>query len=250
VIYPIYYKEQTDNLSRRNFFQILSMETPTLLRYKNYCVKHIEHKLSLEQFVSLDDRLTYEIMTPEKSFIVKNYMVNDSSKEELFAKVAKHSFLSKIGADNPRPHWDNYFMRIAYVSRARSNCMKRSVGAVLVKHKRIVSIGYNGTPVGMTNCNEGGCERCNSNKGQGEDLDKCLCIHGEESAILECGVKEAAGCTLYCTMYPCLWCAKIIIQARVTRIVFGEDYNMPLSKKILAEAKIIVDKCDIQDKQF
>merc|ERR1712032_1657399 len=106
--------------------------------------------------------------------------------------------------------------------------MKRSVGAVLVKNHRIVSIGYNGTPVGMKNCIDGGCERCNQNKGQGIDLEKCLCIHGEESAILECGVGNAAGCTLYCTMFPCLWCAKIIVQARIAKVVYGEDYNMPM----------------------
>ena len=128
--------------------------------------------------------------------------------------------------------------------------MKRSVGAVLVKNKRIISIGYNGTPTGMTNCMDGGCERCNQNRGKGVDLDKCLCIHGEESAILECGVHVAKSCTLYCTMFPCVWCAKIIIQAGVSKIVYGEDYNMDLSKKILSEAKIPTELCMVADTQF
>ena len=189
-------------------------------------------------------------MTPEKNYIVKNYIVNDSSTEVFFSKVARNQFLADAANSQVKPPWDNYFMRIAYVSRARSNCMKRSVGAVLVKNKRIVSIGYNGTPQGMTNCMEGGCERCNANMGKGEQLEKCLCIHGEESAILECGVHIAKGCTLYCTMFPCVWCAKIIIQAGIAEIVFGEDYNMELSKKILCQAKIPTRYCDLQDKQF
>ena len=108
-------------------------------------------------------------MNPQKDYICKNYLINDCNKEQLFAKVAKDKFLNEIANETYRPTPDDYFMRIAYVSRARSNCNKRSVGAVLVKEKRIVSIGYNGTPVGMKNCIEGGCERCNKNKGQGED---------------------------------------------------------------------------------
>jgi len=87
----------------------------------------------------------------------------------LFSKVARNPFLNLLASNNSRPNWDYYFMRVAYVSRARSNCMKRSVGAVLVKNHRIISIGYNGTPVGMKNCIDGGCERCNLNKGQGID---------------------------------------------------------------------------------
>lgn len=104
-------------------------------------------------------------------------------------------------------------MRLAYLILQRSNCIKRSVGAVIVQENRVVSVGYNGCPVGMKNCFEGGCERCLSGKSQGIDLDKCLCIHAEESAILECGVKATIGGILYTTLYPCIWCAKIIVQA-------------------------------------
>ena len=78
-------------------------------------------------------------------------------------------------------------MSIAYLARLRSNCMKKAVGCVIVKDDRIVSIGYNGTPVGAKNCFEGGCDRCNSNVSGGTDLDKCLCIHAEDSAILQVG---------------------------------------------------------------
>lgn len=100
------------------------------------------------------------------------------------------------------------------------------MGAVLVQENRIISTGYNGAPGGLVNCYQGGCERCNLNKGQGEDLDKCICIHAEENTILECGmiviwfilliflgVKNAKGATIYTTLAPCRWCTKVLIQA-------------------------------------
>ena len=86
-----------------------------------------------------------------------------------------------------RPQWDTYFMRIAHQTSLRSNCMKRNVGAVIVVQNRIVSTGYNGTPSVSKNCNEGGCERCNSNTKGGKGLDECICIHAEENAIIESG---------------------------------------------------------------
>ena len=80
-------------------------------------------------------------------------------------------------------------MRLAEVAASRSNCMKRGIGAVIVQDNRVISTGYNGTPFGLINCNEGGCDRCNNNIAQGEELDKCLCLHAEESAVLEAGRK-------------------------------------------------------------
>ena len=120
-------------------------------------------------------------------------------------------------------------MRFAHTAKLRSNCMKRSVGAIVVKDKRIVSVGYNGTPHGYPNCYELGCERCNSNTPAGVDLENCLCIHAEENAILEAGNltshlanykflpsagrKAARGADVYCTHFPCIWCSKIMAQA-------------------------------------
>lgn len=89
--------------------------------------------------------------------------------------------------------------------------MKRGNGAIVVKEFRIVSTGYNGTPFGLLNCNEGGCKRCNDNTGQGIDLDKCLCLHAEESAVLEAGRNRTMEGTLYTTSFPCLLCTKAII---------------------------------------
>ena len=108
-----------------------------------------------------------------------------------------------------RPSWDAYFMTIAQVVASRSNCVKRKVAAVITVDRRIVSTGYNGTPRGTRNCNEGGCPRCNSFAPGGTDLGECLCSHAEENAITHSayhGVSVRGG-TLYTTFCPCLMCS-------------------------------------------
>jgi dCMP deaminase len=94
-------------------------------------------------------------------------------------------------------------MRLAELAASRSNCMKKGNGAIIAKNNRVVSTGYNGTAFGLINCNEGGCKRCNDNVKQGIDLDKCLCLHAEESAVMEAGRNQTMGSTLYTTSYPC-----------------------------------------------
>ena len=89
--------------------------------------------------------------------------------------------------------------------------MKRAVGAVIVNDHRIVSTGYNGTPFNSKNCNEGGCERCNSNVRSGVGLDQCLCIHAEENSVIEAGRAKSNGGTCYVTTFPCLNCAKTLV---------------------------------------
>jgi dCMP deaminase len=109
--------------------------------------------------------------------------------------------------------------------------MKRAVGAVIVNDLRIVSTGYNGTPFGCINCNEGGCERCNANVASGQRLDECLCIHAEENAVIEAGRAKAMGGTIYVTLSPCLTCSKSVIQAGIKRIVYNRKYNMPAAEE-------------------
>jgi dCMP deaminase len=140
-----------------------------------------------------------------------------------------------------RPDWDEYFMKIAQVAAMRSNCIKRKVGAVIVRDKRIVSTGYNGTPRGTRNCNEGGCPRCNSLASSGTRLDECLCSHAEENAITQSAyhgtsVKDA---TLYTTFSPCLMCCKMIINSGIIEVVFSVDYPLnDLSFRLFEEAGV------------
>ncbi|MEW5975453.1 MAG: dCMP deaminase family protein [Acidobacteriota bacterium] len=140
-----------------------------------------------------------------------------------------------------RPDWDEYFMKIAQVASMRSNCIKRKVGAVIVRDRRIISTGYNGTPRGTLNCNEGGCPRCNSLANSGTRLDECLCSHAEENAITQAayhGVSVKGG-TIYSTFAPCLMCSKMIINCGIVEVVFNVDYPLnETSFKLFEQAAV------------
>lgn len=113
-----------------------------------------------------------------------------------------HQTLASLDLTNlerMRPGWDAYFMQLASLAAKRSNCMKRRVGCVLVRERRVIATGYNGAPRGLKNCNEGGCGRCNSGAAGGVGLATCLCMHAEENALLESGRERVGtGATLYC----------------------------------------------------
>jgi dCMP deaminase len=126
-----------------------------------------------------------------------------------------------------RPDWDEYYMGIARAVALRSNCIRRRVGAVIVVERAIIATGYNGTPVGVRNCFEGGCPRCESNAAPGEGYDTCLCVHAEQNAIVHAARHGNATNTgiLYTTLRPCFGCAKESIQAGVREMVFAEPYE-------------------------
>jgi len=140
-----------------------------------------------------------------------------------------------------RPDWDEYFMDIARVVASRSNCVKRKVAAVVTKDRRIISTGYNGTPRGTRNCNEGGCPRCNSFAPGGTRLDECLCSHGEENALTQAAYHGVSlrGAVLYTTLSPCLQCTKMIINAGLMEVVYNASYPLGESSlALLAEAGV------------
>ncbi|MCS7236082.1 MAG: cytidine/deoxycytidylate deaminase family protein [Armatimonadota bacterium] len=139
-----------------------------------------------------------------------------------------------------RPGWDDYFMSLAALAATRSTCLRRRVGAVVVKDRMVLSTGYNDTPRGLRNCGEGGCARCAGDAPPGTGHDTCLCIHAEQNAILQAayhGVAVAGG-TLYCTHQPCLACAKIIANVGIVRVVYGGAYPDPFAWRLLEDAKV------------
>ncbi|MAE93658.1 MAG: hypothetical protein CL910_03260 [Deltaproteobacteria bacterium] len=165
---------------------------------------------------------------------------NGGSLEDLQSQVQE---LLRNNLFFERPHWDEYFMNIAQVVATRSNCVKRKVAAVLTIDRRVIATGYNGTPRGTTNCNEGGCPRCNNFGPGGSDLGECLCSHAEENAITQSayhGVR-VRGATLYTTFCPCLMCTKMIINAGIGEVVFSAEYPLgDVSVSLLREAGVKV----------
>ena len=141
-----------------------------------------------------------------------------------------------------RPSWPEYFMDIARLVARRSTCLRRQVGAVVVKDKHILATGYNGTPSGISHCSETGCLRQKMNVPSGERHELCRGLHAEQNAIIQAakhGV-NIAGASLYCTNSPCVICSKMIINAGVLRIVYLDGYPDDLSRQMLAEADLDV----------
>ena len=161
-----------------------------------------------------------------------------------------------------RPDWDTYFLSIVYLTRLRSNCIKRKVGSLVVKDRVIVGLGYNGTPTNTINCFDGGCNRCCSQSQdgfietcgkrrkldvsfRGVDLDKCVCLHAELNAILASNT-NLQGSTLYSTLEPCLDCAKVITQCGITRVVYINEYlNNTIIDNLYKSAGILVEQCEM-----
>ena len=143
-----------------------------------------------------------------------------------------------------RPSWDEYFMEIAEVVKTRSTCLRRQVGAIIVKDKQILSTGYNGAPTGLKHCGETGCIREQLEVPSGERHELCRGLHEEQNAIIQAslhGVK-IEGATIYVTTQPCVVCAKMIINSGIKEVVYKGDYPDKLSAQMLAESGITVQK--------
>ncbi|WP_425446182.1 deoxycytidylate deaminase [Dethiothermospora halolimnae] len=143
-----------------------------------------------------------------------------------------------------RPSWDNYFMEIVNVVKKRSTCLRRQVGALIVKDKRILSTGYNGAPTGLAHCEETGCLREQLKVPSGERHELCRALHAEQNAIVQAANSGVSinNATIYVTDQPCVLCAKMIINAGIKRIVFEKGYPDELSMKLLNEAGIEIKK--------
>jgi dCMP deaminase len=146
------------------------------------------------------------------------------------------------GAASGRPAWDDYFLDIVGIVANRATCIRRRVGAALVRDRRILSTGYNGAPSGLRHCLEIGCLREQMSIPSGERHELCRGLHAEQNAIIQAALHGVGvnGSTLYCTNHPCTICAKMIINAGVVRIVVGGDYRDPLAEEMLMEAAIEV----------
>ncbi|MBE6524245.1 MAG: cytidine deaminase [Thermoplasmata archaeon] len=139
-----------------------------------------------------------------------------------------------------RPSNDEYFMEMAQLVSSRSTCLRRKVGAVIVKDKRVLSTGYNGSPKGTRHCEELGCIRVQMNVPSGTRHELCRGVHAEQNAVTQAAYFGVSvdGASIYTTTYPCSMCAKILINAGIREIIYSEGYSDDLSKQLLDEAGI------------
>lgn len=141
-----------------------------------------------------------------------------------------------------RPSWDQYFIDITRLVATRTTCLRRGVGAILVKDRNILATGYNGVPSGITHCGDAGCLREKMKVPSGERHELCRGLHAEQNAIIQAARHgtNIDGATLYCTTMPCIICTKMIINAGIRKVVYREGYSDDLAREMITEAGIEV----------
>ena len=146
--------------------------------------------------------------------------------------------------EDSRPSWDEYFMGITQMVAQRSTCLRRKVGAMAVRDKRILTTGYNGAPSNLKHCLELGCLREQQNIPSGQRHELCRALHAEQNVIIQAAYHglSIAGSTIYSTTLPCVICAKMLINSGVKRIVYLEGYADQLSLEMLKEAGVSLEK--------
>lgn len=139
-----------------------------------------------------------------------------------------------------RPTWQHYFMEMALLAAKRSTCLRRGVGAVLVRDNQVISTGYNGSPKGVNHCAEVGCMRSQLNIPSGQQHELCRGVHAEQNAIIQAAINGSStkGCVLYCTHQPCSICARLIINAEIKAVYCANTYPDKLAETLFAEAGI------------
>ncbi|KAJ4332644.1 Deoxycytidine monophosphate (dCMP) deaminase [Didymella glomerata] len=232
-----------DTLLRRPFFLLISVDAPVSVRWQRFkgrCAVNNLTPPTLEEFVLRNDDHLFAQRTGLSALFQRAQLKLLNSTTSVASLREAVRALNLTDEARLRPSWDQYFMQLADLAALRSNCMKRRVGCVIVKEKRVVSTGYNGTPRGMTNCNEGGCPRCNNAAKGGVGLSTCLCLHAEENALLEAG-RDRIGQTaiLYCNTCPCLTCSVKITQVGISEVVYNQGYLVDdQSARIFAESGV------------
>ncbi|OPX99112.1 MAG: Riboflavin biosynthesis protein RibD [Syntrophorhabdus sp. PtaB.Bin006] len=148
-----------------------------------------------------------------------------------------------------RPDWDSYFMEIARIVSKRSTCMRRSVGSVIVKSKRILSTGYNGAPIGLEHCIDMGCLRERRKIASGERHELCRGLHAEQNAIIQAAYHGVSinGADLYSTHLPCSICIKMIINAGIEKVLYSDGYPDELSLELIRESGITVRQFEVAE---
>lgn len=142
---------------------------------------------------------------------------------------------------------DDYFMEIAHIVAKRSTCVRRKVGAVLVKDNHIISTGYNGAPSGMKHCTPETCLRNIYKVPSGERHELCRGVHAEVNCIIQAATHGTAiqgKTTLYTTTFPCMSCLKLLLNAKIKRIMYAGDYKMDnaMKQQLLDEAGIEIKR--------
>jgi len=154
-----------------------------------------------------------------------------------------------VDLEKKRPDWDVYFLKMAQLAATRSTCLRRHVGAVLVKEKKILATGYNGAPSGVPHCLDVGCLREQQNIPSGQRHELCRGLHAEQNAIIQAAFHGVSirDSILFCTNFPCVICSKMLINAGIRSIFYLEGYPDSLSEQLLNEAGMDLQHVNMED---
>ncbi len=253
VVDSIRHPREIQVFRRRADFILATVRAPEKLRFERLRQRARESDpKSFEDFKKLEEREAKSAEASDQQLdqaigMADVVVENTGPLKMLHEKV--RDVLLEFSRKQSRPDWDHYFLGIAKVVALRSNCIKRKVAAVIVKDKRIIATGYNGTPRSIKNCSEGGCPRCNAIDVSGKSLEECLCSHAEENSIVQSAyhgvsIKDSV---LYTTFSPCLMCTKMIINAGIREVVYNVEYPMSdTSLRLLSEAGISAKKLSLE----
>ena len=249
VVTSIRHSAEVAALRVRKDFVMIFIDAPLKVRYERSLLRERKgdlktfeefHAAELAQMKSKDSNSQQLLECKRLADIVVR---NDGTLETFHGKIAEALKRVFLEFSPPRPTWHEYFMAIARVAATRANCVKRHIGAVITVNRQIISTGYNGTPKGILNCDEGGCPRCISFADSGTKLDECLCVHAEENAIVQaaCNGIGVKGGTLYSTLCPCSYCAKSIINAGIAEVIYLDSFAMDdITRKLFREGGVKV----------
>jgi dCMP deaminase len=175
-----------------------------------------------------------------KEILEISHQISNLSSGSLLKEKTK----KKKAAHLSRPTWEEYFMDITHLVAKRSTCLRRHVGAVLVKDKKILATGYNGAPSRLEHCLDIGCLREQQSIPSGERHELCRGLHAEQNAIIQAAYHGVGirGATLYCTNHPCVICSKMIINAGIERVIYEQGYADDLSAAMLKESGVKVQQ--------
>jgi len=236
---------EVELLKSRDDFFLMNLTASPRLRFRRILNRGRENDPKTYREFLATEKKEYRSKNPAAQQLkaterlADHLLPNDGTLPLLHDRVRR--LLLKIAKKKRRPSWDRYFIEIARMVAMRSNCVKRRVAAVIVKDRRIISTGYNGTPRGVKNCSEGGCPRCSRFGPSGADLEECLCSHAEENAITQSAYHgvNIKGSHLYTTYSPCLICTKMIINAGISEVVYNVDYPLiGTATRLLKEAGV------------
>ena len=213
--------------------------------------KSVSDRVSFEEFVKHEQREMLSSNPAEQNLkgcieLADYSFKNDWTVEELCKKVGNvlDKIKNDVGEKHVRPTWDEYFIKLAALVAERSTCLRHNIGAVIVKDKRVIAGGYNGSARGAPNCSEVGCLKNELGIKTGTGHEICRAVHAEMNAIIQGAIHGISvyGSTMYCTHTPCTLCARMIVNAGIKRVVSYHNYSDESARKFLEQSGVILDK--------